>query len=178
MEIPKGALAPPVKVGLRHDFGVDRNSLPIFYDNLPVGTKIDYPRGTQDSAVVRGGFSFTPTGGINASVQYAAELGASRNNLGVMGQYAFPFRCSVKPRKSFLPYKGVRTTRVRPLEEGPHGSGPFVRCPPGSRRTAAITGPSWATKTPTYCHGHRLQLRSLLVRAEILKQGTKSCLKH
>lgn len=54
MEIPKGALAPPVKVGLRHDFGVDRNSLPIFYDNLPVGTKIDYPRGTQDSAVVRG----------------------------------------------------------------------------------------------------------------------------
>jgi len=47
------ALAPPVEVGLRHDFGVDRNSLPIFYDNLPVGTKIDYPRGPQASAVVR-----------------------------------------------------------------------------------------------------------------------------
>ena len=45
IETSKGTLTPLVKVGWQHDYGVDKNTLPISYDNLPVGTKIDNPSG-------------------------------------------------------------------------------------------------------------------------------------
>ncbi len=91
IQTSKGTLAPLVKVGWQHDYGVEKNTLPINFDNLPVGLTINTPRGAQDSAVVRAGFNFTSKGGISTSIHYAAELSDKQQNQGVMGQIRIPF---------------------------------------------------------------------------------------
>ncbi|MCK9376587.1 MAG: hypothetical protein M0P73_10595 [Syntrophobacterales bacterium] len=91
IQTSKGTLVPLVKVGWQHDYGVEKNTLPINFDNLPVGLTINTPRGAQDSAVVRAGFNFTSKGGISTSIQYAAELSDKQQNQGVMGQIRIPF---------------------------------------------------------------------------------------